>query len=215
MIDDLVTKGTEEPYRLMSSRAEFRLILRHDNADLRLTELGHQVGLIKEDRYQRFLDKKNNIQKAIEVLKKTYLGTKKEINEYFKSLGYSELKGGVQAFELLKRPLVKYVDIRNFILELQDISLDSSAIEEVEIISKYEGYIEKQIHEAENMKKLEDMKIQPDIDYIHMDGLALEARQKLDKVRPLTVGQASRVSGVNPSDISILILNIRRKTLNE
>ena len=215
MIDDLVTKGTEEPYRLMSSRAEFRLILRHDNADLRLTEVGHQIGLIKEDRYQRFLTKKNNIQKAVEILKKMYLGTKKEINEYFKALGYNELKGGVQAFELLKRPLVKYIDICKFIPELQDISLDSSAIEEIEIISKYEGYIEKQIHEAENMKKLEDMKIQPDIDYVHMDGLALEARQKLDKVRPLTVGQASRVSGVNPSDISILILNIRRKSLNE
>ena len=211
MIDDLVTKGTLEPYRLMSSRAEFRLLLRHDNADLRLTEIGHNVGLIKEERYQKFVLKKSNIEKVIEILKAHYLGKKKEVEEYLSSLGFNELKGGVQAFELLKRPNVKYTEIAKFIPELEAFSLDESTIEEIEIIAKYEGYIIKQIKEAEGMAKLDAMKIPDDFDFLNMDGLALEARSKLNKVRPLTIGQASRISGVNPADISILILNIKRK----
>ena len=211
MIDDLVTKGTEEPYRLMSSRAEFRLILRHDNADLRLTEIGHEVGLIKEDRYNNFINKVNNINKAIEILKTNYLGGREDINAYLRSIDSNELTGGIQAFELLKRPNVSYVEIRKYVPGLEEIDLDEFAIEEVEIIAKYEGYIIKQIREAKNMAKLEEMKIPTDFDYLNMDGLALEARQKLDKVRPLTIGQASRISGVNPADISILILNIKRK----
>lgn len=215
MIDDLVTKGTEEPYRLMSSRAEFRLILRHDNADLRLTEIGHSVGLISEERYQKFLSKKANIQKALEVLKSVYLGKRKEVEDYLTSLGFNELKGGILALDLLKRPNVKYGKIREFIPDLQEISLDESAIEEIEVIAKYEGYIAKQIHEAESMRKIEEMKIPEGFDYLHMDGLALEARQKLDKVRPLTIGQASRISGVNPSDVSILLLNVKRSFENE
>ena len=211
MIDDLVTKGTLEPYRLMSSRAEFRLLLRHDNADLRLTEIGHNVGLIKEERYSKFLLKKSNIEKVIEILKAHYLGKKKEVEEYLTSLGYSELKGGVQAFELLKRLNVKYTEIAKFIPELEGFSLDEQTIEEIEIIAKYEGYIIKQIKEAEGMAKLDAMKIPNDFDFLNMDGLALEARSKLNKIRPLTIGQASRISGVNPADISILILNIKRK----
>ena len=210
MIDDLVTKGTEEPYRLMSSRAEFRLLMRHDNADLRLTELGHDIGLISEERYAKFVDKRNKINQAVEVLKATWLGKKKEVEDYLMSLGFNELKGGVQAFELLKRPNVKFAKIKEFIPELQEISYDNPTIEEIEIIAKYEGYIVKQIHEAENMRKIEEMKIPEGLDYLNMDGLALEARQKLDKIRPLTIGQASRVSGVNPSDVSVLILNVRR-----
>ena len=210
MIDDLVTKGTEEPYRLMSSRAEFRLILRHDNADMRLTEIGHQVGLISDERYNNFTSKVNNINKAIEILKEHYLGKREEINEYLRSVDSNELTGGLQAFELLKRPNISYEAIRNFVPELKDIELDEFAIEEVEIIAKYEGYIIKQIREAKNMAKLEEMKIPSDFDYINMDGLALEARQKLDKVRPLTIGQASRISGVNPSDITVLIFNVRK-----
>ena len=210
MIDDLVTKGTEEPYRLMSSRAEFRLLMRHDNADLRLTELGHNIGLISEERYANFVDKRNKINQAVEVLKATWLGKKKEVEDYLMSLGFNELKGGVQAFELLKRPNVKFAKIKEFIPELQGISYDNPTIEEIEIIAKYEGYIVKQIHEAENMRKIEEMKIPEGLDYLNMDGLALEARQKLDKIRPLTIGQASRVSGVNPSDVSVLILNVRR-----
>ena len=211
MIDDLVTKGTLEPYRLMSSRAEFRLLLRHDNADLRLTEIGHNVGLIKEDRYQKFVLKKSNVEKVIEILKAHYLGKKKEVEEYLSSLGFNELKGGVQAFELLKRPNVKYTEIAKFIPDLEGFSLDESTIEEIEIIAKYEGYIIKQIKEAEGMAKLDAMKIPEDFDFLNMDGLALEARSKLNKIKPLTIGQASRISGVNPADISILILNIKRK----
>ncbi len=211
MIDDLVTKGTLEPYRLMSSRAEFRLLLRHDNADLRLTEIGHNVGLIKEERYSKFLLKKSNIEKVIEILKAHYLGKKKEVEEYLSSLGFNELKGGVQAFELLKRPNVKYTEIAKFIPELEEFSLDEQTIEEIEIIAKYEGYIIKQIKEAEGMAKLDAMKIPDDFDFLNMDGLALEARSKLNKIKPLTIGQASRISGVNPADISILILNIKRK----
>ena len=211
MIDDLVTKGTLEPYRLMSSRAEFRLLLRHDNADLRLTEIGHNVGLISEERYEQFKTKRENINSVIEILKKTYLGKRQDVEEYLTSLGYNELKGGVQAFELLKRINVKYAKIAEFIPELQGFYLDESGIEEVEIIAKYEGYITKQIKEAEGMRKLDEMMIPQDIDFLHMDGLALEARSKLDKVRPLTIGQASRISGVNPADISILILNLKKR----
>ena len=214
MIDDLVTKGTEEPYRLMSSRAEFRLLLRHDNADLRLTEIGHQVGLINEDRYSRFLFKKQNINRTIEILKENYLGTKKEINEYLDSVGSSLLTGGIQAFELIKRPNVELKKIIEFIPELKEIELDDSAIEEIEVIAKYEGYIAKQIKEAKNMARLDAMNIPSSFDYINMNGLALEARQKLDKIRPSTIGQASRISGVNPSDVAVLILNVR-KSLHE
>ena len=214
MIDDLVTKGTEEPYRLMSSRAEFRLILRHDNADIRLTELGHQIGLIKEDRYQRFINKVNNIDKAVEILKATYLGNRKDINDYLSSINSNLLTGGIHAFELLKRPEVTYLGLTSFIPQLNECELDEFAIEEVEIIAKYEGYIVKQIREAKNMAKLDEMKIPRDMDFLNMDGLALEARQKLDQVRPLTIGQASRISGVNPSDVSVLIFNVR-KTHNE
>ena len=211
MIDDLVTKGTEEPYRLMSSRAEFRLILRHDNADLRLTEIGHNIGLIKEDRYQRFLTKKANINKALEVLGNQYLGMRKDVNEYLTSIESSPLTGGILALNLLKRPNVSYREIAKFIDELKDIELDDSAVEEIEVIAKYEGYITKQIKEAANMAKLDEMKIPQDFDYLNMNGLALEARQKMDKVKPLTIGQASRISGVNPSDIAVLIMNVRKR----
>ena len=211
MIDDLITKGTEEPYRLLSSRAEYRLILRHDNADLRLTDIGHKLGLISESRYQKFLEKKENIKKVTSILESTYLGKKKELEEYLSSLGYSELKGGVLASEILKRPNVKYREIAGFIPELQGFSLDDNTVEEIEIIEKYEGYIVKQKREAENHIKLEEMKIPDDFDFMNMDGLRLEARQKLAKFRPATIGQASRVSGVNPSDVSILILNVRKK----
>jgi len=213
MIDDLVTKGTEEPYRLMSSRAEFRLILRHDNADIRLTEIGHDIGLISDERYANYKEKINNINLAVEILKNNYLGGRKEINEYLRSINSNELVGGIQAFELLKRPNVSYLKIKEFIPELKDVVLDEWAVEEIEIIAKYEGYIVKQIREAKNMAKLEEMKIPSSFDYLNMDGLALEARQKLDKVKPLTIGQASRISGVNPSDITVLIFNVR-KALN-
>ena len=214
MIDDLVTKGTNEPYRLMSSRAEFRLILRHDNADLRLTELGHQIGLISEERYAKFLAKKANMNKAIDIMKNTWLGKRPDVEEYFQEHGFGEVKGGILALDFLKRPQVKYSDLVSLVPELSQIELNYSAIEEIEVITKFEGYIVKQIKEAQNMVRLEEMKIPQDFDFINMDGLALEARQKLDKIRPLTIGQASRISGVNPSDVSILILNIKRYQQN-
>ena len=210
MIDDLVTKGTEEPYRLLSSRAEFRLLLRHDNADLRLTDIGHEIGLINKDRYNYFLKKKQNIKEVTEILEKTYLGKRKEIEEYITSLGFNELKGGVLASELLKRPGVKYLEIAKFIPELNDFELDEQTIDEIEIIEKYKGYIVKQKRDAQNHQKLEELKIPENIDYLNMNGIRLEAREKLNKVRPLTVGQASRISGVNPSDISMLILNVKK-----
>ena len=210
MIDDLVTKGTVEPYRLLSSRAEFRLLLRHDNADLRLTEIGHQIGLASEERYQKFVTKKKNIEEVTAILESTYVGKRKEVEEYLTSLGYNELRGGILASELLKRPLVKYVEIAKFIPELEKYNLDEQTIEEIEIIEKYEGYIVKQKKEAENLVRLEKMLIPEDIDYLNMDGIRLEAREKLNKIHPLTVGQASRISGVNPSDISMLILHIKK-----
>ena len=210
MIDDLVTKGTTEPYRLLSSRAEYRLLLRHDNADLRLTELGHQIGLVKEDRYQKFLKKKKDIEEVTAILEKTYLGKRKEVEEKVKELGFNELKGGLLASEFLKRPNVKYDDVAIFIDELKDRELDEQTKEEIEIIEKYEGYIVKQKRSAENQIKLETTLIPQDIDYIHMDGLRLEAREKLDKVRPYNVGQASRISGVNPTDIAGLIIALKK-----
>lgn len=210
MIDDLVTKGTEEPYRLLSSRAEFRLLLRHDNADLRLTDIGYDIGLINEERYKYFLKKKQNIKEVCEILENTYLGKKKEIEQYITSLGFNELKGGVLASELLKRPGVKYHELAKFIPELDKYVLDEQTIDEIEIIEKYEGYIVKQKRDALNHQKLEELKIPENIDYKHLDGVRLEAREKLEKVKPLTVGQASRIAGVNPSDISMLILNIKK-----
>ena len=217
MIDDLVNKGTNEPYRLLSSRAEFRLILRHDNADLRLTDIGHEIGLINDKRYQQFVDKRNNINLAYEILNRVYLGKRNDVEEYLTSLGFNELKGGVLSAEVLKRPNVRYHELKRFIPELDNVELDEVGEEQLEIMVKYEGYIAKQIREAKNLQRLEEMKIPMDIDYIHMDGLAIEARQKLDKIRPLTVGQASRISGVNPADISMLIIKLktRGKTNNE
>ena len=210
MIDDLITKGTEEPYRLMSSRAEYRLLLRHDNADLRLSQIGYDIGLLPDYRYNAFIEKKENIDKAHEILSTTYIGKRPEVEEYNKSLGYNELKGGVLASEFLQRPGVKYSKIVEFIPDLQGISLSTTAIEQLEVMVKYQGYISKQVKEAARSKKMENMKIPADLDYLNCDGLALEARQKLDKIRPLTIGQASRVSGVNPADISMLILKIRK-----
>ena len=214
MIDDLVTKGTVEPYRLLSSRAEYRLLMRHDNADLRLTEHGHNIGLISDERYAEFTKKKEAIYKAIEILKSNFFGAgpnSKDVNDYLVSKGYERLLAGESAQDLLRRQNITFKELRAFIRDFDNFEIDEYSINEVEIMVKYEGYIEKQIHDAANMVKMENMKISPNIDFMHMDGLALEARQKLDKIRPLTVGQASRISGVNPSDIGILIMNLKRE----
>lgn len=210
MIDDLVTKGTLEPYRLLSSRAEYRLLLRHDNADLRLTEIGHDIGLISEERYNNFLIKKENINKALSVLSSLYLGIKSPVNEYLKSLNYEPLKYGVLASELVKRQNIKLNQLINYIDELKQLNLSLEEIEEIEIMVKYEGYISKQEKDALNMLKLEKLKLDKNIDYLSIDGLALEARSKLNEIKPSSIGQASRISGVNPSDISNLIFYIKK-----
>lgn len=212
MIDDIVTKGVNDPYRLLSSRAEYRLLLRHDNADLRLTEYGHKLGLISEERYQKFLEKNENIQKSLQILNKTYLGANKKTNEYLLNHGLETLSAGVSGAEFLKRQNVRYQNVYDLIDELHEIPLDYIGISQLEIMVKYEGYIKREQKEANSFDKFDNYKIPSDIDYLSMHGLALEARQKLNNVRPLTVGQASRISGVNPSDISVLILNIKKNS---
>lgn len=210
MIDDLVTKGTDEPYRLLSSRAEYRLLLRHDNADLRLTDIGHSIGLISDARYEKFCHKRKKIYRAIEILNSTYFGATKEMNCFLQQNGSTPLRGGVLAAELVKRPMIKLVSLLSFLPQLTDLNLDEFEVEEVEIMVKYEGYIVKQEKDAANMQKLEELKLDPNTDYLHLDGLALEARSKLNAVKPTTIGQASRISGVNPSDVSILIMHVKR-----
>lgn len=210
MIDDIVTKGTNEPYRLLSSRAEYRLLLRHDNADIRLTPYGYKLGLISEERYQKFLKKNEDVVKAIDILKKVHLGNSKRVNSYLESKGLEPLSSGVSGLEFLKRPSIHVEDVFALIDELKDIHLDHIGLAQLEITVKYEGYIKREEDEAKSFAKFEEYKLPNDIDYLHMDGLALEARQKLDKIRPFTIGQAGRISGVNPSDVSILILNVKK-----
>ena len=210
MIDDIVTKGTLEPYRLLSSRAEYRLLLRHDNADVRLTPYGYKLGLISEERYQNFLEKNKNVEKAKEILGKTHLGSSKKVNDYLESKGLETLKAGVSGLEFLKRPEIHYENICDLIPEIKEIPLDYIGVAQLEISVKYEGYIKRESSVANSFAKFENYVIPDGIDYLNMHGLALEARQKLDKIRPRTVGQAGRISGINPADISILILNLKR-----
>lgn len=207
MIDDLINKGTKEPYRLLSSRAEYRLLMRHDNADLRLTEYGHKIGLISDERYNKFISKCENIRKNKKIIEKTILSGKPEVAEKVSKIIHSDFKGGISLALLLKRPEVKYADIKQF---ADLLPLDKTGEEQLEIMVKYEGYIDKEKKEAERMRKLEELKIPRNFDYKHLDGLALEAREKLAEVDPLTIGQASRISGVNPSDIACLLIHIRR-----
>lgn len=211
MIDDIVTKGTLEPYRLLSSRAEYRLLLRHDNADLRLTPYGYKLGLISEERYHDFEEKNKNIEKAYDILSKIHLGSGKATSEYLQSKGLDTLKAGVTGLEFLKRPEIKYEHLFDLVPELQEIDLDYVGISQLEIMVKYEGYIKREETEAKSFSKYEEYLLPEDIDYLNMHGLALEARQKLDKIRPTNIGQTSRISGVNPSDISIIILNLKKR----
>ncbi|GIN21948.1 MAG TPA: tRNA uridine-5-carboxymethylaminomethyl(34) synthesis enzyme MnmG [Bacillus bacterium] len=206
LIDDLVTKGTNEPYRLLTSRAEYRLLLRQDNCDLRLTELGHEIGLISPERYEKFTEKKADIEAEIKRLQKTILKPNEQTQALIREAGGSELKDGIRASDLLKRPEMKYSHIVQLIPAEKELSED--VIEQVEIQIKYEGYIEKSLQQVEKLKKLENKKIPEDIDYDAINGIATEARQKLNKVRPLSIAQASRISGVNPADISILLVYI-------
>ncbi|GFZ33333.1 tRNA uridine 5-carboxymethylaminomethyl modification enzyme MnmG [Clostridium zeae] len=217
LIDDLVTKGTSEPYRMMTSRAEYRLLLRQDNADLRLTEIGHNVGLVTEERYKRYTERKNNIDSELERLKKLQITNKQEVNQFIESLGSAELKKPISMYELIKRPELDYFSVAELDKERQDLPYDIG--EQVNIISKYEGYIEKQLEQVEQFKKFENRQIPEDIDYGNVNSLRIEAVQKLSKIRPISIGQASRISGVSPADISVLLIHLeslyRRNTKAE
>ncbi|HIR49153.1 MAG TPA: tRNA uridine-5-carboxymethylaminomethyl(34) synthesis enzyme MnmG [Candidatus Faecimonas gallistercoris] len=206
LIDDLVTKGVKDPYRLLTSRAEYRLLLRNDNADLRLRDYGYQVGLINEEKYKEFYKKKENIKELEELLKSTRITPKKEINEYIETIPSTPLKDGISLYDFLKRPEITLENIKHFI----ELDYTKEELEQVEINAKYEGYIKKANKEAAKMLSLEEKKIPEDINYDKIPNLASEARQKLREVRPTTIGQASRISGVNPADISILMVYLRR-----
>lgn len=207
MIDDLVTKGTTEPYRLLTSRAEYRLVLRHDNADLRLTEYGHQLGLISAQRYQQFQHKAQQISQEIARLQKVRIKPSAQVNELLAQYQMAPLQDGVLAADFLKRPQIHYSDIQDLI---GGPELPLPVIEQVEISIKYAGYIKKQEAQIAHLKKLEAKKIPANLDYDDVQGLATEALQKLKKINPTTIAQASRISGVNPADLSILMIYIQR-----
>lgn len=208
LIDDIVTKGTNEPYRMMTSRAEYRLLLRQDNADLRLTEIGHEVGLISEERYEKFCKKRENIEKEIERVKKLTIKATDEVNNILREKGTNEITGGTKLSDLLKRTELSYKDFENVDISRPELTKEEQ--EEVEIQVKYEGYINLQNQQVEKFKKLENKLLPKEIDYSEIKGLCLEARQKLNKIKPVSVGQASRISGVSPADISVLLIYLEQ-----
>ena len=208
LIDDIATKGTNEPYRMMTSRAEYRLLLRQDNADLRLTEIGHEVGLISDERYQKFLKKKENIKKEKERLSKLVVKPTEEVNKFLVEQGTSALSTGTKMSELLKRPELSYAKLGKIDKNRPKLSLQEQ--EEVEIQVKYEGYIKLQEAQVEKFKKLEEKILPEDIDYEEIKGISLEGRQKLNKFKPHSIGQASRISGVSPADVSVLLIYLQQ-----
>ena len=210
MIDDLVTKGTVEPYRLLTSRAEYRLILRHDNADMRLTEMGREIGLVDDERWARFEIKKNQFDNEMKRLESIKLKPVKETNAKVEELGFKPLTDAVTAKEFMRRPEVSYQDVVQFIGPAAE-ELDEKIIELIETEIKYEGYISKALDQVERMKRMEEKRIPANIDWDDIDSIATEARQKFKKINPETIGQASRISGVNPADISILMVYLEGK----
>ena len=208
LIDDIVTKSTLEPYRMMTSRAEYRLLLRQDNADLRLTEIGHQIGLISEERYKKFLNKKEQIEKEIDRLKNTTIKPSKDVNNFLIKNGTSEISTGIKLSELLKRTELTY-DLLKEIDENRP-TIDRQVKEEVEIMVKYEGYINMQKKQVDSFKKMEKKLLPENLDYNEIKGIRLEARQKLNKYKPYSIGQASRISGISPADISVLLIYLEQ-----
>ncbi|WP_346849165.1 tRNA uridine-5-carboxymethylaminomethyl(34) synthesis enzyme MnmG [uncultured Clostridium sp.] len=213
LVDDLVTKGTNEPYRMMTSRSEYRLLLRQDNADLRLTEIGYQVGLVKDERYKAFIKKKEDIDTEIERLKNLQITGKKEVNEFLFKMGSAELKKPTSLYELIKRSELDYYNIKGLDPERKELS--RQVTEQVNIVSKYEGYITKQLEQISQFTKYENKFIPEDLDYNEVKGLRTEAIQKLDSIKPVNIGQASRISGVSPADINVLLIFLeqRRRSL--
>lgn len=209
LIDDLVTKGTNEPYRMLTSRAEYRLLLRQDNADMRLTEIGRRVGLISDSRYEQFLRRKAQIEAEMHRLKEAKLTPSEEVNDALRQIGTAELKTPSTLYELLKRPEIEYADIEPLDKDRPDLPREITDYVEVE--AKYEGYIKKQLAMVEQFKKLENKKIPVDIDYDAIEGLRKEAREKLKEVMPGSIGQASRISGVNPADVTVLLLHLEKQ----
>ncbi|EJA1932100.1 tRNA uridine-5-carboxymethylaminomethyl(34) synthesis enzyme MnmG [Staphylococcus pseudintermedius] len=208
LIDDLVTKGTNEPYRLLTSRAEYRLLLRHDNADIRLTDLGHELGLISDERYERFNTKRQQITDEMARLEQIRVKPSERVQQIIEEKGGSRLKDGILAKELLRRPEMTYETIIEILEEERQLPADVE--EQVEIQTKYEGYITKSLQQVDKVKRMEQKKIPEDLDYSQIDSLATEAREKLAEVKPLNIAQASRISGVNPADISILLVYLEQ-----
>lgn len=206
LIDDLVTKGTKEPYRMLTSRAEYRLLLRHDNADERLRKYGHDAGLVTDEVYSRYLDKMNRIHAEIERLDTIHFSPKSEINDLLEEKGSTRLKEGVTARAILQRPELVYEDLLPYI---EHVDLTEEEMRRATILIKYKGYIEKTLRQVEKVKNMEEKQIPADLDYDDVLNLSLEARQKLKKVRPVTIGQATRISGINPADISVLLIHLK------
>ena len=213
LIDDIITKGTMEPYRMMTSRAEYRLLLRQDNADLRLTEIGHEIGLISDERYEKFLNKKKEIEEEIERLKTTNVKPNETTNEFLRKMGTTEITAGVKLSELLKRTELNYKALAE--IDENRPELEKQVQNEVEIMVKYEGYIEMQKKQVESFKKMEKKLLPEDINYEEIKGLRLEARQKLNRIKPYSIGQASRISGVSPADISVLLIFLEQYNRNK
>lgn len=208
LVDDLVTKGADEPYRMMTSRSEYRLILRQDNADLRLTEKGHSIGLVGEERYARFLERKKKYEEAMDYIRTQRFTPKEEINRALESMGTAPLTTGTGADQILKRPEMTY---RKMMEILGCPSFDEEVVEEMEITVKYEGYIARQEAAVRKAARMENEKLPLDMDYLSLDGISTEARQKMDKIRPLSLGQAARIPGVSPADISVLMVYVKQR----